>query len=353
MVKIVLTGGGTAGHVMPHIAMIPAYRRHGWELFYVGSYGIEKTLIEKEGIPFHPIQTGKLRRYLSKENLTDLFRIVCGFIQSVRLLRRIKPDLVFSKGGFVSVPVAYAAWLLRIPVVSHESDLTPGLATKLLAPFCRFIFYAFPDTAKHIAVKDKAEAGIPVRPSLFKGIKERGLALCGFERGIPVLLVMGGSLGSERVNKALQDALPDLVLSWQVVHLTGKGKGISFSHPRYKGFEYVNEGLEDIFATTDAVISRAGANSLFELKALRKPMLLIPLDIGSRGDQILNADSFAKQGWAMVLSERNLTPQTLKDHLQSLRDRADHQVACMSQSGAQDDGGEAIIETLQSLLKKK
>lgn len=353
MPKIVLTGGGTAGHVMPHIAMIPAYKRHGWELSYIGSNGIEKSLIQKEGIPYHTIQTGKLRRYMSMQNFTDLFRIVWGFVQSFRFLRQIKPDIVFSKGGFVSVPVAYAAWMLRIPVVSHESDLTPGLANKLIAPFCHFLFYAFPDTAKHISVKDKAEAGIPVRPSLFRGVKERGLNRCGFERGIPVLLVMGGSLGAERINKALQESLAELVHSWQVVHLTGKGKSIAFQHPRYKAFEYVNEGLEDIFAATDAVISRAGANSLFELKALRKPMLLIPLDIGSRGDQIHNADSFAKQGWAMVLSERNLSPQTLKDHLNRLKEEADSQVAAMTKSGAQDDGGESIIETLGQLLKQK
>lgn len=353
MIKVVLTGGGTAGHVMPHIAMIPAYRRHGWELFYVGSYGIEKSLVEKEGITFYPIQTGKLRRYLSLENFTDLFRIVWGFFQSVRILHFLKPDLVFSKGGFVSVPVAYAAWLLRIPVVSHESDLTPGLATKLLAPICRFVFYAFPDTAKYLAIKDKAEAGIPVRPRLFNGVKERGLTLCDFERGSPVLLVMGGSLGADRVNRALLEALPELVLHWQIIHLTGKGKSISFSHPRYKSFEYVNDGLEDIFAATDAVISRAGANSLFELKALRKPMLLIPLDIGSRGDQILNAESFVKQGWALVLSERTLTAHTLIEQLNRLRNQSESQVAMMSRAGAQDDGGESIIEMLRGVLNQK
>lgn len=351
MPRIVLTGGGTAGHVMPHIAMIPAYRRNGWELSYIGSSGIEKSLIEKEGIPYHTIQTGKLRRYLSIQNFTDLFRILMGFVQSFQALRKIKPDIVFSKGGFVSVPVAYAAWLLRIPVVSHESDLTPGLANKLIAPFCRFLFYAFPDTADFIRVKDKAEAGIPVRPSLYRGDKDRGLKRCDFDRTSRVLLVMGGSLGAERINKALQEALPELIQSWQVVHLTGKGKGIAFNHPRYKAFEFISDGLEDILAAADVVISRAGANSLFELKALKKPMLLIPLEIGSRGDQIHNAKSFAKQGWAMVLSERELSPETLKNHLNRLLDEADMQVVSMSNKGAEDDGGEGIIRTLKGLLK--
>lgn len=353
MTRIVLTGGGTAGHVMPHIAMLPAYRRLGWQLSYIGSIGIEKSLIEKEKLPYYVIQTGKLRRYASWQNVTDVFRILWGFAQSVHLLRKIKPDLVFSKGGFVSVPVACAAWLLRIPVVSHESDLTPGLANRLIAPFCRFLFYAFPDTKAYIKAKESAEAGIPVRPSLFQGDRDRGLQRCGFENGIPVLLVMGGSLGAERINRCLQEILPALLLHWQIVHLTGKGKSIPFSHPRYRPFEYVNEGLEDIFACTNAVISRAGANSLFELKALRKPMLLIPLEIGSRGDQLHNARSFERQGWAMVLSEKDLTGETLKAQLERLTEASDRQVAAMSQSQVQDDGGEAIISILSGLLEKK
>ncbi len=353
MPKIVLTGGGTAGHVMPHIAMIPAYLKSGWELSYIGSFGIEKSLIEKEGIPYYPIQTGKLRRYMTIQNFTDLFRIVWGFWQSFRLLIKIKPDLVFSKGGFVSVPVAYAAWLLRIPVVSHESDLTPGLANRLISPFCRYLFYAFPDTAKYLKIRDKSEAGIPVRPSLYQGDKSTGYSMCGFEQGVPVLLVMGGSLGAERINKALKEALPELLKHWQVVHLTGKGKSIGFEHPRYRAFEYVNEGIEHIFAVSDAVISRAGANSLFELKALRKPMLLIPLEIGSRGDQLHNAASFEKQKWAKVLSERNLSSETLIAGLQDLQRESDVLVGAMNQSQAQDDGGQSIIFTMSKLLEKK
>lgn len=353
MTKIVLTGGGTAGHVMPHIAMLPAYRRLGWDLSYIGSYGIEKSLIEKEKIPYYTIQTGKLRRYFSLQNFTDIFRIGWGFVQSIYLLGKIKPDLVFSKGGFVSVPVAFAAWLLRIPVVSHESDLTPGLANRLIAPFCRFLFYAFPDTKAYIKTQDSAEAGIPVRPSLFQGDRVRGLQRLDFENGIPVLLVMGGSLGAERINRSLQEILPDLLLHWQVVHLTGKGKSSGFAHPRYRAYEYVNEGLEDIFACSNAVISRAGANSLFELKALRKPMLLIPLEIGSRGDQVHNAKSFEKQGWAMVLSEKDLTAESLKDRLKLLTESSGRLIQTMSQSQVQEDGGEGIISTLQGLLKKK
>ncbi len=353
MTKVVLTGGGTAGHVMPHIAMLGAYKKFGWELAYIGSDGIEKNLIQKEGVPYYTIQTGKLRRYLSMKNFTDIFRIVMGFFQSLGLLLKLKPDLVFSKGGFVSVPVAYAAWLLRIPVVSHESDLTPGLANKLIAPFCRFLFYAFPDTKALIRVRESAEAGIPVRPSLYRGNREKGLALCGFSATKPVLLVMGGSLGAERINRCLLEILPQLVSEWQVVHLTGKGKGIDFRHENYKPFEYLGDGLEDIFACTDAVISRAGANSLFELKALRKPMLLIPLEIGSRGDQVHNARSFEKQGWALVLSEKDLTPKTLLEYLSRLTATTAQQVAAMSQSSVQDDGGEGIVLRLKALLEHK
>ncbi len=353
MTKIVLTGGGTAGHVMPHIAMLPAYKTLGWELFYIGSYGIEKALIEGENIPYFAIQTGKLRRYFSLKNFTDVLRIGYGFVQSFQVLMKIRPDLVFSKGGFVSVPVAFAAWILRIPVVSHESDLTPGLANRLIAPICRFLFYAFPDTRNLIRVKESAEAGIPVRPSLFRGNREKGLVRCGFLAGVPILLVMGGSLGAERINRCLLEILPTLVERWQVVHLTGKGKSIAFQHPRYKPFEYVNEGLEDIFACTDMVLSRAGANSLFELKALRKPMLLIPLEIGSRGDQVHNAKSFAGQGWAMVLGEKALTGASLKEHLELLMQSKEQLIAAMSNSKVQDDGGLGILSTLKGLLKKK
>lgn len=354
MTRIVLTGGGTAGHVMPHLAMLPLYKGLDWELIYIGSSGIEKDLARDAGLTYYTIQTGKLRRYFSLENFFDIFRLIVGVLQSFQLLLKLKPDLVFSKGGFVSVPVAFAAWVLRIPVVSHESDLTPGLANRLIEPFCSIIFHAFPETARYLKAKRKLQAGIPVRDVLFRGDAQAGRALCGFqEADRKTILVMGGSLGAERINLCLQEILPNLVSSYNVVHLTGKGKQLAFTHERYKAFEYVSGGLENIFACADLVVSRAGANSLFELKALRKPMLLIPLEIGSRGDQVHNAKSFEKMGWAQVLSEKELSPESLEAAIRKLSQESDSIVKRLAETSQGDAQGQGIIVQLQDLLQKK
>lgn len=356
MTRIVLTGGGTAGHVMPHIAMLPHYRKLGWDIYYIGSKGIEKELVEKAGVPFVQIQTGKLRRYFSWENFLDIGRLAWGTGQALLCLRKLKPDLVFSKGGFVSVPVAAAAWLLRIPVVSHESDLTPGLANKLIKPFCRLIFYAFPETANYLKGVGAVEAGIPVRSQLLAGSREEGRRLCGFDSiDRPTLLFMGGSSGAERINLALAEALPRLVEKFNIVHLSGKGKSLAFIHPRYKPFEYVNEGLEHLLALADAAVCRAGANSLFELRELAKPMLLIPLEIGSRGDQVDNAKSFAKHGWALVLRETELDGTKLETSILELMQKAPELRKAMLSRQSQQGGGSAqtLLSRLNSLLQAR
>jgi UDP-N-acetylglucosamine--N-acetylmuramyl-(pentapeptide) pyrophosphoryl-undecaprenol N-acetylglucosamine transferase len=353
MVKVALTGGGTAGHVMPHIALLPQYRKLGWEVFYIGSRGIEKELATKAGLTFYTIQTGKLRRYFSVENFVDIFRLVIGIFQALFLLFRKRPDLVFSKGGFVSVPVALAAWMLRIPVVSHESDLTPGLANRLIKPFCRLIFYCFPETEKYLTGVRSVAAGIPVREQLLHGNREQGARMCGFDPARPTMLVMGGSSGAERINSALRDALPELVNTWQIVHLTGKGKSIDFKHPSYAAFEYVNEGLEHLFALADLVVTRAGANSLFELKALAKPMLLIPLEIASRGDQVDNAKSFAAQGWAQVLRETELTPASLMAAIEKTRQEAPAMQDRLRKNATGEGITRVIFEYLHKVLNLK
>ncbi len=354
MVKVALTGGGTAGHVMPHIALLPYYRRLGWEVFYIGSQGIEKELATKAGLTFYTIQTGKLRRYFSWQNFTDIFHILMGILQAILILFRKRPDLVFSKGGFVSVPVAFAAWVLRIPVVSHESDLTPGLANRMIKPFCRLIFYCFPETERHLTGVRSVASGLPVRDQLLQGQKAEGLRLCGFESSDrPTLLVMGGSSGAERINTSLLTILPELVISWQVIHLTGKGKAINFSHPSYKAFEYVNEGLEHLFALADLVVTRAGANSIFELKALAKPMLLIPLEIASRGDQVDNAKSFAAQGWAQVLRETELTPSVLIAAIEKTRLGAPLMQERLKKSGSGEGIAPLIFDYLHKVLGLK
>ncbi len=315
--KIVLTGGGTAGHVMPNLALVGELKNKKWQIEYIGTRGIEKKLVTDFGLPFHEIFSGKLRRspHIKDviKNIFDVLFIFWGMMQSFFILKKLKPNLVFSKGGFVSVPVATAAWLLKIPVITHESDITPGLANRILFPMSRYIFYTFPSTKKYLPEGKAFEMGSPIREELLHGDKKRGLAFCGFsdEKSKPVLLVMGGSQGALRINQALEKILPNLVEKFYVIHLTGKGKQLHFKHPDYRGFEFVSRELPDIFAATDIVVSRAGANSIFELLELKKPMLLIPLQLSSRGDQVKNAEEFLKNGWALIQDELTLTDEKL------------------------------------------
>lgn len=346
--RLCLTGGGTAGHVTPHFALMPEIRRRGWQVFYIGSAGLERPLVEAEGIDFTAIATGKLRRYFSLKNFVDMFKVGFGCFQALAVLLRKRPDAVFSKGGFVAVPVAAAAWVLRIPVVSHESDLTPGLATKLISPFAYRVAYTFPDTAKYLK-SDAVRVGTPVRAELFAGDKARGQALCGFDakESLPTFLFMGGSQGAQRVNEALRELLPELVKRARVIHLTGKGKALDFVHPHYKGFEFVSAELKDLFAATDYFVGRAGANSIFEVLALNKPMLLIPLEIGSRGDQVLNAESFRKNGWALVLRETQLTAASLGEAMRELEAKGQE----LKAKQAAWDGKDAVDNILRVIAE--
>lgn len=319
MGKIVMTGGGSAGHVTPNIALFPALQKSGFEIHYIGSSnGIERELIEKEGIPYHPIDAGKLRRYLSVKNLSDALRVFKGFGEAFGVLRKLKPDVVFSKGGFVSTPVVWAAYLNRIPVVIHESDVTPGLANKLSIPFATKVCYTFPETKQYLHAEKSVLTGLPVRESLFAGKKEVGKKLCGFSTNKPVILVIGGSLGSKKINEVMRKALPELLKNFNICHLCGKG-GLDNSLSNlqgYKQFEYVNTELQHLYSLADVIVSRAGATVLFEILALKKPALLIPLSKeASRGDQILNAQSFLKQGFSYTLLEEDLTVTSLVDNV--------------------------------------
>lgn len=306
--KIVLTGGGTAGHVTPNIALIPHLQEAGFEISYIGSYdGIEKKLIADFDIPYYGIATGKFRRYLDIKNLTDPFRVIKGLAEARKYLKQIQPDVVFSKGGFVSVPVVRAAASLKIPCIIHESDMTPGLANKLCIPVAKRVCCNFPETYNMLP-RDKAVlTGSPIREELTKGDKIAAFNLCGFSANKPVILVIGGSLGAASVNKAVREALPKLLKDFQIVHICGKDKidNALQNMDGYVQFEYVKSELKDLFAMADIVISRAGANSICEILALRKPNLLIPLSASSsRGDQILNAKSFESQGFSMVIEDR-------------------------------------------------
>lgn len=351
MKKIVLTGGGTAGHVTPNIALLPALRELAFDISYIGSYqGIEKDLIESAGIPYHGISSGKLRRYLDLKNLSDPFKVVKGLGQSILLLKKIKPDIVFSKGGFVSVPVVLAAKFCHIPVIIHESDITPGLANKIAIPAAKKVCCNFPETLQYLP-KDKAVlSGSPIRQELLSGNPESARKYCHFTSDKPVLMIIGGSIGSMVINDAIRTLLPTLLKDFQIIHLCGKGNldTTLAGTDGYAQFEYISQQLKDMFALADIVVSRAGANSICELLALHKPNLLIPLSAAaSRGDQILNAKSFKKQGFSMVLEEENLTPDTLLENIQNLYDNRDSYIKAMSQSGQMDS-----ISTIIDLIKE-
>ena len=280
MKKIVLTGGGTAGHVTPNIALIPELKKAGYEIYYIGSYeGIEKKLIEKLGIPYYGISSGKLRRYIDLKNISDPFKVLKGFAQARKLLKKIKPDVVFSKGGFVSVPVVVAAKSRKIPCIIHESDMTPGLANKICIPCAVRVCTNFPETLKHLPAEKAVLTGSPIREELFKGDKEKGLKFCGFDNSKPVILIIGGSLGAVAVNNAVRGILPELLKKFQVIHLCGKGKKDDslVGTKGYVQYEYISEELPDLMAASDIMISRAGANAICEILALKKPNILIPL----------------------------------------------------------------------------
>ncbi len=340
MKKIVLTGGGTAGHVTPNIALLPALQSAGFEVSYMGSYdGIEKKLIGDFDIPYTGISTGKFRRYLDVKNLTDPFRVIKGFGEARKHLKALQPDVVFSKGGFVSVPVVRAAASLGIPCIIHESDMTPGLANKLCIPVAEKVCCNFPETMRNIPESKAVLTGSPIRRELTQGNKLAGLDMCGFTANKPVIMVMGGSQGASNVNKAVRDALPKLLEDFQVVHLCGKGKldNLFLNTSGYKQFEYVKAELKDLFAMTDLVISRAGANAICELLALKKPNILIPLpSSSSRGDQLLNAASFEAQGFSIVINEDDLTTNLLVDKVHELFFTRQSFIDTMNRSGQMD-----------------
>ncbi len=321
--QIIFTGGGTAGHVMVNMAIIPEFIKDGWDVDYIGSKtGIEKELIATiEGVTYHPISTGKLRRYFSKENFKDPFKVLKGTLQAYRIIGKKKPAVIFSKGGFVSVPVLVAAKMRGIPAVIHESDYTPGLANKLAMPFAKKILATFPETMKYLPEKKAEWIGAVVREELFNGNRKKGYELTGLDSRKNVLLIMGGSAGSKKINDAIREGLDELLSDFHIIHICGKGLVDDSIHRKgYVQYEYVQDELKDFLAITDLVCSRAGANAIFEFLALHKPMLLIPLSLqASRGDQIVNAQSFAKQGYAKVLEEENVTKSTLIQSLKDLR----------------------------------
>ncbi len=334
--KIVLTGGGTAGHITPNIALLPRLEQKGYDVFYIGSYdGMEKKLMADFQVPYYGISTGKFRRYFDLKNFTDPFRVLKGLAEARRILKEIQPDLVFSKGGFVTVPVVRAAASLKIPCVIHESDMTPGLANKLCIPVAKKVCCNFPETLRTLPASKAVLTGSPIREELLHGDREAAYRLCGFDSSKPVLMVIGGSLGSAAINQAVRESLPALLEDFQIVHICGKDKidNLLLNTRGYRQFEYLKAELKDVFAMADVVVSRAGANAICELLALKKPNLLIPLSAGaSRGDQILNARSFEAQGFSMVLDEDYLSPGLLTEKVQELYFTRQTYIAAMTKS---------------------
>ena len=350
MKKIVLTGGGTAGHVTPNIALLPSLQESGFEVYYIGSYeGIEKKLIEDMGIPYYGISSGKLRRYFDIKNFSDPFRVIKGFQEANHILKKLRPDIVFSKGGFVTVPVVMAAKKNKIPAIIHESDMTPGLANKLCIPSAEKVCCNFKETFDLLPEGKAVLTGTPIRKELFEGNPKKAASFCGLSVDKPTILVIGGSSGSVAINNAIRESLNEILPRFQIIHLCGKGH-LDESVKNKKGyvqFEYISKELRDLFALSDLVISRAGANAICELLALKKPNILIPLSkAASRGDQILNAKSFKKNGFSYVIEEEELSKASLLSAIRDVSAHKDEYIKAMKESEMSDS-----IETIMSLIK--
>lgn len=350
MKKIILTGGGTAGHVTPNLALLPALQKEGFAIRYIGSYnGIERRLIEEAGIPYDGISSGKLRRYFDVKNFSDPLRVLKGYAESLKLIRKYKPDVLFSKGGFVAVPVVLAAKHYKVPVIIHESDMTPGLANKICIPSAKKVCCNFPETLKYLPEDKAVLTGSPIREELLSGDRLSGLQYAHLSADLPVILVIGGSLGSVTVNQAVRSILPELLKKFQVIHICGKGNldESLIGTKGYVQYEYVDKPLRHLFAAADLVISRAGANSICEILALRKPNILIPLSAAaSRGDQILNAKSFAAQGFSTLLQEEDLTAETLRRAIDDTYQNRQTFIDKMAESHLNN-----AIETIMGLIR--
>lgn len=351
MKTIILTGGGTAGHVTPNLALLPSLREAGYDVHYIGSYnGIERKLIENAGIPYDGISSGKLRRYFDVKNFSDPIRVLKGYREALKLMKKYKPDVVFSKGGFVAVPVVLAAKHYKIPTIIHESDMTPGLANKLCIPSAKRVCCNFPETLKYLPEDKAVLTGSPIRAELMKGDRLAGLQYTNLSAAKPIVLVIGGSLGAVKINNAVRSILPKLLEKFQVIHICGKGNlnESLIGTAGYVQYEYVDSPLKHLFAAADLMVSRAGANSICEILTLRKPNVLIPLSAAaSRGDQILNANSFAKQGFSAVLEEENLTDAALYETILNTYENRRPFIECMEKSQLNN-----AVETIMNLINE-
>ena len=352
--RIILTGGGTAGHVTPHLSIIPMLQKDGHEIHYIGTEdGMEAGIISKlDNVTYHAIPAGKLRRYHDWKNFSDMARVIKGVREARRIIREVKPAIVFSKGGYVGLPVVVAAGELRVPALIHESDMTSGLANKLSLPFAKALLCTFPETAKQTGKKG-VYVGSPIRQELFEGDRERGKKIFGFDDSKPILLVMGGSSGAQAINRAVRGILNELTGCFQVLHICGNGNlfDIYERTPGYQQTEYLYDEMADALACADLVVSRAGSNSICELLALRKPALLIPYPSGaSRGDQEVNAASFERRGFARVLEQKDLTGETLMEKIVEVYHDRGEIIECMRREPVVN-GSAKIVEYIYKYAK--
>lgn len=352
MKKILFTGGGTAGHITPNIALFDELKNQGYSIAYIGmKNSMEETLIKKEQVDFYSINGGKLRRYFDFKNFIDIFKIIIGFFQSLFIILRLKPHIVFSKGGFVSCPVVWSAWLLKIPVIVHESDISPGLANRLSFPFSKKICYSFPETYNNIPKNKEVFTGLPIRKTIFEGNRNIGLKICNFNNEKPIVLVFGGSLGSNFINNVIRNKLNTLLEYFQICHICGKSNldKALINTKGYAQFEYTSDEFPHLLYMADIVIARAGATSIFEILSLCKPNILIPLTKkASRGDQILNARSFEKLGFSKVLYEENNFD--IKEQILEVFEKKEKYISAMKLS-QNTNGTQNIIELITKLSK--
>lgn len=368
--KIILTGGGTAGHIWPHFALFEgensplsrALQADQLEVHYVGSFqGMEENLVKtvQPQWVYHGIATGKLRRYFSVRNFFDAFKVILGFFQSFFLVWKIKPAVVFSKGGFVSAPTVWAAWLNRIPVVIHESDATLALATKLTIPFAKKILLSFSDTRKKIPsfFQEKiVDAGLPLRESLFSAKKQESLIHFDFkDKTKKVVLIFGGSLGAKPLNSRMFEIIPEMIKKYNVIHIVGKGNAqdLDIDLGSYKQYEFLKDEMKYAYAAADLAICRAGASSIFELAAARIPMILIPLGLNaSRGDQIINAKIFAQHGWAQWFDEALFQKEFALNQIESAMSQRDERKKMLETAPSKNAAAE-VSEILWRIMEKK
>ncbi|MDR0850315.1 MAG: UDP-N-acetylglucosamine--N-acetylmuramyl-(pentapeptide) pyrophosphoryl-undecaprenol N-acetylglucosamine transferase [Christensenellaceae bacterium] len=305
--KIVLTGGGSGGHVIPSISLLPYIKKAFSKIYYIGGSGIERDILKNyPEVEFFTVHAPKLDRGNLLKNLCLPFGLIKAISVSKKILKQIKPNIVFSKGGFVAVPVCIAAHHLKIPVISHESDITMGLGNKIIYRYCKTMCLSFEGHTK----KKCVYTGQPIRAQILCGSAEVGYKMCNIQKGLPILLIIGGSMGAKSLNDVVYQTLDTLCEKYNIIHITGKEKNEEKTHKNYTQFEYV-QNIQDLFAISSCVISRAGAGAISEFLALKKPMLLIPLGKNaSRGDQIENAKRCEQMGVAHVLPQQELTPKT-------------------------------------------